>query len=52
LEDLEAKILEYVTVGEFLVDLKKKFRGNDNKMIKMAELKKVEQRIKRSSRER
>ena len=44
LEDLEAEILEYVTVGEFLVDLKKKFEGGDNKMMKMAELKKVEQR--------
>ena len=44
MEDLEAEILEYVTVGEFLVDLKKKFEGEDNKMMKMAKLKKVEQR--------
>jgi len=30
-------------VGEFLVDLKKEFGGGDDKTIKMAELKKIEQ---------
>ena len=44
MEDLEAEILEYVIVEEFLVDLKKKFGEDDDKMMKMAELKKVEQR--------
>ena len=30
-------------MGEFLVDLKKEFGGGDDKTIKMAELKKIEQ---------
>jgi len=32
--------LKYKTVGEFLVDLKKKFGRGDNETIKVAELKK------------
>ena len=32
-----------MTVGEFLINLKKKFRGGDNKIIKVVELKKVKQ---------
>ena len=44
LEDLEAGVLEYTIVREFLADLKKKFEGEDNKTIKMAELKKVDRR--------
>ena len=43
MEDLESKSLNYVTVGEFLSDLKKEFGRENNKMIKVAELKKVEQ---------
>ena len=43
MEDLESKSLNYVTVGEFLSDLKKEFGKGNNKMIKVAELKKVEQ---------
>jgi len=35
--------LEYVTIGEFLANLKKEFGGEDNKIIKVAKLKKVEQ---------
>jgi len=42
LEDLEARELEYVIVGEFLVDLKEFGRG-DNKIIKVVELKRIEQ---------
>jgi len=38
LEDLETDALEYTTVGEFLVDLRKE--------IKVTELKKVEQRTR------
>jgi len=34
--------LSYVIVEEFLSDLKKEFRGEDNKIIKMVELKKAE----------
>ena len=44
LEDLEAGSLEYKTVREFLADLKKEFRGEDDKMMKVAELKRIEQR--------
>jgi len=40
---LDAEELDYVTVGEFLADLKKKFSEGDDKTIKVAELKKVEQ---------
>ena len=29
LEDLEAEVLEYETVGEFLVDIRKEFGGGD-----------------------
>ena len=44
MEDLESKILSYVTVREFLSNLKEEFGRGNNKMIKVAELKKVEQR--------
>ena len=44
MENLESKILSYVTVREFLLDLKEEFGRGNNKMIKVAELKKVEQR--------
>ena len=45
LENLEAEILEYGTIGEFLTDLKKKeFRRGDDKTMKVAELKKIEQK--------
>ena len=45
MEDLETiGVLEYITVGKFLVDLKKKFSEGDNKTMKVAELKKVEWR--------
>ena len=42
LEDLETEILKYVIVGEFLVDLKIEFGGGHNKIMNVAELKKVE----------
>ena len=44
MEDLESKILSYVTVREFLSDLKEESSRGNNKMMKVAELKKVEQR--------
>jgi len=44
MEDLENRSLVYATVGEFLTDLKQEFGGENNKMMKMTELKKVEQR--------
>ena len=36
-------MLEYTAVREFLVDLKKEFGEGDDKTIKVAELKKIEQ---------
>ena len=46
LENLEIGELEYVIVEEFLTDLKKEFDRENNKIIKVAELKKVEQNNK------
>jgi len=40
LKDLEVEELEYTIVKEFLADLKKKFGEEDDKIIKVAELKK------------
>jgi len=40
LEDLEARMLEYAIVGEFLVNLKKKISRRDNENIKVVELRK------------
>jgi len=43
LEDLEAEILEYVIIGEFLMNLKKEFkefRGEHDKTMKVSEIKK------------
>ena len=46
MEDLESGNLSYTTIREFLSDLKKKFEGDDNKIMKVADLKKIEQRSK------
>jgi len=35
--------LEYEIVGEFLADIRKEFRGEDEKSAKVAELKRLEQ---------
>ena len=43
LEDLEAGLLEYKTVGEFLADIRKEFGEGDEKSVKVAELKKLKQ---------
>jgi len=43
LEDLEAGLLEYETVGEFLTDIKKEFGRGDKESVKVAELKRLEQ---------
>jgi len=40
MKDLKSGELCYITVGEFLSDLKKEFCREDNEMIKVAELKK------------
>ena len=36
-------MLEYMTIEEFLIDLKKEFGRGDSKMIKIADLKRIEQ---------
>jgi len=43
LEDLEAGILEYEIVGEFLTDIRKEFGEGDKEAVKVAELKRLEQ---------
>ena len=43
LEHLEEEILEYETVGEFFVDIRKEFGGGNKEAVKMAELKRLEQ---------
>jgi len=47
LEDLERRLLDYKTVREFLTDIRKEFGGGDKKLVKIAELKKVEQESKK-----
>ena len=44
MEDLESGNLKYKIVEEFLVNLKKEFKERDNKTMKVAELKRIEQR--------
>ena len=39
LEDLKAGLLEYEIVEEFLVEIKKEFGGENEKTVKVAELK-------------
>ena len=43
LEELEKEELEYESVEEFLVAIKKKFGGGKEELVKMAELKRLEQ---------
>ena len=43
LEDLEKGAIEYESVGKFLMELKKEFGGGDVEVVKVAELKKLEQ---------
>ena len=43
LEDLEGGLLEYETIGEFLANLKKEFRGGDEETVKIAELRRLKQ---------
>ena len=43
LEDLEAREIEYESVGEFLAGLKKEFEGGNEEAVKVAELKRLEQ---------
>ena len=43
MEKLEAEEIEYKTVEEFLISLKKEFGGGDEESVKVVELKKLEQ---------
>ena len=43
LEDLKVEVLEYEIAGEFLADLRKKFGREEEKTVKAAELKRLEQ---------
>jgi len=43
IKDLEIRILEFKTVGEFLKEIKKKFGRGVEELKKVAELKEVEQ---------
>ena len=43
IKNLKSGNLNYATVGEFLADLKKEFSGRDDEVMKVVELKKVEQ---------
>lgn len=46
LENLEERLLEYETAEEFLTDIKKEFRGEYEKGVQVAELKRLEQESK------
>jgi len=43
LENLEGDLLEYETVEKFLADIRKEFREGDEELVKMAELRRLEQ---------
>jgi len=43
IKDLESRNLSYVIAGEFLSDLKKEFDRKDDKTIKIAKLKRIDQ---------
>ena len=43
LEDLERGLLEYKTVGEFLVDIRKEFGEEEEESVKVIELKRIDQ---------
>ena len=43
MEDLESEEVEYELAGEFLLELKKKFGEGDKELVKVAELRRIEQ---------
>ena len=43
MENLELENLEYETVEEFMANLKKEFRGGDEEVVKVVELRELEQ---------
>ena len=46
LEDLEAELLEYKIVENFLIDIKKEFGRGNEETVKVAELRRLEQESK------
>ena len=42
LKDLEVEEVEYELVGEFLMEIKKEFRREDEKSVKIVKFKKIE----------
>jgi len=44
LEDLKSDKVEFESAGEFLLELKKEFGGGDEESIKVAELRRIEQK--------
>ena len=46
MENLRYESLEFAIVRDFLTDLKQEFGNRNNKLVKIAELKKVEKRSK------
>jgi len=43
MEELETREIEFGSAGEFLVEIRNKFRGGDEESVKVAELKKIKQ---------
>ena len=43
MEELEAEELEFETIGEFLVEIKKEFGRGEEESVKAAELRRIEQ---------
>jgi len=43
MEELKAGEVEYELAGEFLSEIKKEFRGKDEELVKIVELKRIEQ---------
>jgi len=43
LEELETGEIEFENVGEFLAEIRREFGGGDKELVKVAELKKIEQ---------
>ena len=46
MENLKNESLEFATVKDFLTDLKQEFGNGNNKLVKIAELKNIEKRLK------
>ena len=44
MEELESGEVKYESAEEFLISLKKEFGGEEEELVKMAELRKLEQR--------